>query len=86
MDNIRDFIKDKKHKVRQVINTRKIIIDTLKDEKIELLERIIKLKDNEDVYKVANKKLKARNKELAIQVKELKAKILEIEKEEECKN
>ena len=81
MDKAKEFIQNKTHKLKQVINTRQIIIETLKDEKIKLLERIIQLRDNEDAYKEANKKLKARNKKLAKQVKELKEKLSDKEKE-----
>lgn len=81
MDKAKEFIQNKTHKLKQVINTRQIIIATLKDEKIKLLERIIQLRDNEDAYKEANKKLKARNKKLAKQVKELKEKLSDKEKE-----
>ena len=77
MDNIKEFI----NKARRKKNTDKLIIETLKDEKIELLERIIQLRDNEDAYKEENKKLKARNKKLAKQVKELKEKLSDKEKE-----
>lgn len=67
MDSILQMIKRRQ-------NTKKIIIDTFKNEKIELLEKVIKLQDKIDSYKEANRKLKARNRKLAKEIKELREK------------
>lgn len=74
MDKAKEFIQNQKHKLSQLINTRKIIIETLKDEKIELLERVVKLQDTIDSYKDANKRLKTRNRKLAKEMKEIREK------------
>ena len=67
MDNILQMIKRRQ-------NTKEIIIDTFKNEKIELLEKVIKLQDKIDSYKETNRKLKARNRKLAKEIKELREK------------
>lgn len=67
MDNILQMIKRRQ-------NTKKIIIDTFKNEKIELLEKVIKLQDKIDSYKEANTKLKTRNRKLSKELKELREK------------
>lgn len=67
MDNILQMIKRRQ-------NTKKIIIDTFKNEKIELLEKVIKLQDKIDSYKEANRKLKTRNRKLSKELKELREK------------
>ena len=67
MDNILQMIKRRQ-------NTKEIIIDTFKNEKIELLEKVIKLQDKIDSYKETNRKLKARNRKLSKEIKELREK------------
>lgn len=70
MDNIVGIFE----KIKRRKNTMQNTIDTFKDEKIELLERVIKLQDTIDGYKDANKRLKARNRKLAQELKELREK------------
>lgn len=70
MDNVVGIFE----KIKRRKNTAQNTIDTLKDEKIELLERVIKLQDTIDGYKDANKRLKARNRKLAKEMKEIREK------------
>lgn len=68
MDNVVGIFE----KIKRRKNTMQNTIDTFKDEKIELLERIVKLQDTIDSYKDANKRLKIRNRKLAKEIKELR--------------
>ena len=70
MDNVVGIFK----KIKRRKNTMQNTIDTFKDEKIELLERVVKLQDTIDSYKDANKRLKTRNRKLAKELKELREK------------
>ena len=70
MDNVVGIFE----KIKRRKNTAQNTIDTLKDEKIELLERVIKLQDTIDSYKDANKRLKTRNRKLAKELKEIREK------------
>jgi uncharacterized protein YaaN involved in tellurite resistance len=68
MDNVVGIFE----KIKRRKNTMQNTIDTFKDEKIELLERVIKLQDTINGYKDANKRLKTRNRKLAKEIKELR--------------
>ena len=74
LKEIRDELREKGKRAKQRINTRKLIIETLKNEKIELLEENIKLRKERDTYIENIDKLKNRNRKLHGDIKDLREK------------